>query len=338
MSTMKDVAALAGVSVGTVSHVVAGSARVSDRTRARVEEAIRRLRYRPNHIARSLKSRKTRTIGMIVSDITNPFFPEMVRGAEDAVLARGYFLSTFNTDDQPERERQIFELLEMRRADGLLVVTALRRGAHPHLDRAIESGTAVVCLDRRPLDLSVDTVTVENSHAVEVAVRHLIATGCRRIAFFGASTELYVAPDRVAGYRRAMRAAGLARLEYPGDFRRESARQLALQVLAAPPRPDAIFTVNILTVMGVLEAMHELGLECPRDLSLATFDAIPFLRGFSPRLTCVAQPNYQMGFQAANLLMDRLENKLAAPQPRHIVLPCQLVIGESTPPRPAPQP
>lgn len=330
MATIKEVAALAEVSIGTVSHVIAGARRVSPATKARVEEAIRKLGYRPNHVARSLKSRKTRMIGMVLSDITNPFFAEMVRGAEDAVLKRGYFLSTFNTDDKPERERQIFEMLEMRRADGLLVVTALKRGDHPHVARALEMGTPVVCLDRRPEDLPVDTVTVDNAAGVELAVNHLIERGYRRIAYLGGAHGMYIAPDRLAGYRRAMRRAGLEVCEYKGDFRRETGYQLGLKILGTQSRPEALMAGNILMAAGVLEAMEELGLETPRDLALATFDSVALLKGFRPHLTCVAQPTYRMGYDAANVLMDRLEGITEKSKPVHFVLPCELIEGEST--------
>jgi LacI family transcriptional regulator len=333
MATIKDVAELAGVSVGTVSHVIAGTVNVSPATRARVEAAIRRLRYRPDPIARSLKSRKSRMIGMIVSDLTNPFFPEMVRGAEDAALRRGYFLSTYNTDDAPERERQIFELFETWRADGMLVVTALQRGKHPHIRRALRAGTPVVCLDRHPADVPVDTVTVDNAAAVDEAVSYLISTGCRRIAFIGKAPSMYVAPDRIRGYRRAMRRAGLAPEEYPGDFRMPLARKSALRLLAKGPPPDAIFTGNIMMAAGALQALREAGLRCPDDISLATFDYVELLQSFGLRLTCVAQPSYQIGFEGANLLIDRMEGKIRSSSPRHIVLPCELRIGESTPVR-----
>jgi LacI family transcriptional regulator len=330
---MKEVAALAQVSIGTVSHVMAGVKRVSPATRARVEEAIRKLGYRPNQVARSLKSNKTRMVGMVISDITNPFFAEMVRGAEDAAMGRGYFLATFSTDDNPERERRIFEMLEMRRADGLLVVTALKRGAHRHVAEALRTGTPVVCLDRGPQDLATDTVMVDNAVGMAMAVNHLIERGYRRIAYLGGSPGMYIAPERLAGYRQAMRKAGLAPLEYRGDFRRETGYRIGLKILQETPRPEGLMVGNILMAAGVLEAMEELGLEAPRDLALASFGSVPILKGFQPHLTCVAQPTYRMGYDGANLLIDRLEGATADSGPVHLVLPCELVVGGSTPMR-----
>ena len=334
MATIKEVAARAGVSIATVSNVVAGLPRVSPGTRRRVEAAIEELGYRPNPIAQSLKSRRTRAIGMVISDITNPFFPEMVRGAEDAALARGYLLSTFNTGDQPERERQIFALLATRRTDGLLVVTALKRGEHPHVAAAVASGVPVVCLDRRPQDLSVDTVTVDNAKGVEMAVGHLVEQGFRSIAYLGGAPGMYIAPERLAGYRKAMRRARLPLLEFRGDFRRDSGYRAALKILELRPRPEALVAANILMTAGFLQAIYEAGLDVPRDMALVTFDRVGILEGFRPNLTCVEQPTYRMGYGGANLLLDRLEGVTAHHGPVHLVLPCTLVVGDSTrPPR-----
>ena len=150
MVTIKDIARKARVSIATVSHVLSGSGRVSPETRERVKRIATELGYRPNLVARSLKSRRTHTIGMVISDITNPFFPEMVRGAEDAATSRGYMLATFNTDDRPERERLVFDVLQTRRLDGVLLVVALERTPMPHVEEAIRAKTPIVCLDRRP--------------------------------------------------------------------------------------------------------------------------------------------------------------------------------------------
>lgn len=333
MPTIKDVAELAGVSVGTVSHVIAGTARVSEATRARVEKAIRQLGYRPDPIARSLKARRSRMIGMVISDITNPFFSEIVRGAEDAVLERGYFLATYNTDDNLERERKLFELFESWRVDGMLVVTAVERGRRPHIEAALRGGTPVVCLDRRPSGLEADSVTVNNAEAVEEAIDYLSGLGYRRIAFVGGGPSMYVASDRLRGYRQAMKRLGLEPLDYCADFRVPGARQVALQALSTAPRPEAVFAANILTAAGILQGMRELGLRCPQDVALATFDCVELLQSFGLQLTCVAQPTYQIGSEAAHLLMDRLEGKIDPSKPRHIVLRCELRPGESTPPR-----
>lgn len=332
MVTIKDVARKAQVSIATVSHVLSGSGRVSTETRARVRRIAAELGYRPNLVARSLKSRRTHTIGMVISDITNPFFPEMVRGAEDAAMARGYMLATFNTDDRPDRERQVFEVLQTRRLDGILLVIALTRAAHPHVDEALRAGTPVVCLDRLPRDLSVDSVRVDNAAGVALAVNHLIERGYRSIAYIGGSPRMYIAPERLQGYAAAMKAADLPTRIVHGDFRRESGYHAAFELLAAKPRPDALFVANLLMAAGALEAASDLSLSTPEDFGMATFDHVGLFRGFRPDLTSVVQPNYEIGYQGANLLLDRIEGVRTQP-PVSITLPCQLKIGDSSRPR-----
>lgn len=329
MVTIKDIARKAKVSIATVSHVLSDSGRVSPQTRERVKKTAAELGYRPNLVARSLKSRRTHTIAMVISDITNPFFPEMVRGAEDAAMARGYMLATFNTDDRTDRERQIFDVLQTRRLDGVLLVVALETASHPHISEALESGTPIVCLDRRPLNIDVDSVSVDNAAGVELAVAHLIERGYREIAYIGGAPNMYIAPDRLRGYVSTMKAAALPTRIVHGDFRRESGYHAAIELLAAQPRPDALFVGNLLMTVGALEAARHLSLSTPEHFGMATFDSVSLFRGFRPDLTSVVQPNYEIGYQGANLLLDRIEGVRKSP-PLNIKLPCQLKIGESS--------
>ncbi|MDX2151968.1 MAG: LacI family DNA-binding transcriptional regulator [Bryobacteraceae bacterium] len=332
MITIKDVARRAKVSIATVSHVLSDSGRIGEDTRQRVRKAVAELDYRPSFIARSLKSRRTHTIGMVISDITNPFFPEMVRGAEDAAAARGYLLSIFNTDDRPERERQVFRVLETRRLDGVLLVVALERGPLPHVEKMLTSGTPVVCLDRRPRGIAADTVMVDNASAVALGIEHLIASGYRRIAYIGGAPSMYIAPDRLRGYRSAMKEAGLPMRAVHGDFRRESGHRAAMDLLTSPDRPDALFVANLLMAAGALEAAHGLSLHTPEHFGLVTFDSIDLMSGFGPDLTTVVQPSYELGHQGANLLLDRIEGVCKTP-PVTLKLPCRLKVGDSSRPR-----
>ncbi len=329
MVTIKDIARKAKVSIATVSHVLSGSGRVSTQTRERVKKTASELGYRPNLVARSLKSRRTHTIAMVISDITNPFFPEMVRGAEDAAMARGYMLATFNTDDRTDRERQVFDVLQTRRLDGVLLVVALETSAHPHITEALAAGTPIVCLDRRPLNIDVDSVSVDNAGGVQLAVSHLIERGYREIAYIGGAPSMYIAPDRLRGYVSAMKAAGLSTRVIHGDFRRESGYHAAIELLAAKPRPEALFVANLLMTVGVLEAARDLSLSTPEHFGMATFDSVSLFRGFRPDLTSVVQPNYEIGYQGATLLLDRIEGVRTSP-PQSIELRCQLKVGESS--------
>ncbi len=333
MPTIKDVASRAGVSVGTVSNVLSGSATVTDDLRTRVEEAIAELDYRPNLIARSLKKRQTNTLGMIISDIVNPFFPEMVRGAEDAAAAAGYILTTFNTDDRVERERQVFELLRSRRVDGLLLVVALIRGDLSHVQRAAAEGLPIVCLDRRPEGLDLDSVTVDNTGGVRSCIEHLIERGHRRIAIITGGPGKYLAKNRLQGYLDAMAAAGLPldpALIRDGNFRRESGLAIAKELLTSANPPTAIFSCNYGLNLGVVQAVEELGLESPRDIALATFDRLKLTEVFRPHVTSVEQPSYEIGAQGTRLLIERIKTPAEGSERVHIQLPTALRIAESS--------
>ena len=333
MPTIKEVARKARVSVGTVSNVISGTAAVGAELRERVERAIRELNYHPDHIARSLKSRHTNTLAIVISDITNPFFPLVVRGAEDAASKNGYLLTIFNTDDRLERESQIFSVLRMRRVDGVLVVVSPNSADGTHVQDMTASGTPVVCLDRVPLGAEVDSVLVDNVKGARICVRHLITMGHRRIAVISGPRQLQTARNRVEGYRLALREAGIpysAALVREGDFRFESGYRLAKDLCLDHPRPTALFALNCTMGMGACKAIQELALSCPEDIALAVFDDVPGADVFRPKLTVVSQPAYEVGYRAADLLIQRLTNQIASAKPVSIVLDPELIIREST--------
>lgn len=333
MATIKEVAKKARVSVGTVSNVLSGSVPVSHGLKTRVLAAIQALDYHPDHVARSLKTKATKTLGMVISDITNPFFPQMVRGAEDAAWKRGFLLITFNTDDRIERERQVLTVLRARRADGLLIVHAGDSADVSHIQASLNAGIEVVCVDRIPTGIDVDTVSVNNTDGARDAVAHLIEVGHRRIGILIGPPALDISRQRLRGYELALEASGIPvdpRLILRGDFREESGRQLTLEMLSKPGRPSALFAGNAMMAVGALRAIAEVGLECPDDIALATFDEIPFSNVLRPQVTGVAQPVYQMGYQAAELLIDKLEHPEKHPRPVHIVLEAELRIRESS--------
>lgn len=332
MATIKEVARRARVSVGTVSNFLGGLVPVRPPLRGRVEKAIRELDYHPNQIARSLKTRQTKMLGMVISDITNPFFPQMVRGAEDATMERGYLLVTFNTDDRPERERQILSVLRSRRVDGILLVLAPNTGDAAHIESAIAAGTPVVCLDRIPRRVAVDSVTVDNVRGAEVCVRHLVQAGHTRIGIITGPLGMHNARGRLRGYRNALRESGLpidSRLVREGDFRLESGYRLCKDMWLGSARPTALFVSNAMMGVGVLKAFRELGIACPRDIALAVFDGFPGADGFRPEITCVVQPTYDIGYRGAQLAIERIEGKLS-PRPRRIRLAPELQVREST--------
>ena len=329
MATIKEVAQKAGVSVGTVSNVIGNAIRVGPELRQRVLTAIHELKYRPSDVARSLKLRCTNTLGLLVSDITNSFFSQLVRGAEEAALEQGYLILTFNTDDQVEREKHILEVLSGRRVDGILLVVAPNREGPAHIAETMARGTPVVCLDRLPPGMSVDAVTVDNVRATRICVEHLLELGHRRIAMLTGSMLLTTARERVQGYKLALRRAGLtvdAGLVREGNFRIDNGYDLTSQLLRGPHRPTALFVSNGLMAIGALKAITALGLRCPEEIALATFDdsplnETPFTTPDVGRATCLpyrvqrrgrsAPPNQVKGASAA--LPDPLARRTQDP-------------------------
>jgi LacI family transcriptional regulator len=338
MPTIRDVAERAGVSVGTVSHVLSGSGTVSAARRERVLAAIRDLNYRLNPIARSLKTRQTKMLGAVVADITNPFYPQLVRGAEDAALKRHYILITVNTDDQVEREREVMAMLLARRVDGLLLVPSPNAKDRSHIVAALAAGTPLVAVDRYVEGIETDSVAVNNSKGVQMAMNHLIRLGHKRIAYVGADWELSNTRQRRRGYEQALHDAGIpldpAILCF-GDFRQPSGYRLTKELCLSSDPPTAIFAGNAMMGMGALQAVQELGLKCPQEISIAIFDDLPFMNIVQPHPTAVSQPAYAIGVRAADLLIDRIEGKAMPREPQRIELDPELLVRGSTGPVPA---
>ncbi len=331
MSTIKEVAERAGVSIGTASNVIGGSAPVSKARAARVWAAIKELDYHPNEVARSLKAKQTKMLGMVLPDITNPFFSDLIRGAENAALERGYLLLTANSDEQVEREKRFVAALRSRRVDGILLAATASKN-ETHLRSAVAADVPIVCLDRMAPGLAVDAVLADNVRGTQECVRHLIRLGHKKIAIITGALELRIAGERLAGYRAALEEADIRysdELVMKGDFREEAGYRLGKELLLNRERPSAIFACNGVMMLGLLVAIDELGVRCPQDIALATFDDLMFAHSFHPHLTAVAQPANAMGYQGANLLIDRVEGKLTG-EPLTVRLACELKIREST--------
>jgi len=331
MATIVEVAKRARSSTGTVSNVIRGTVRVSPALRARVEAAIRDLDFHPNEIARSLKVNQTYMLGMVLPDITNPFFPQIMRGAEDKALERGFLLVAANTDETIEREQRIVSALRSRRVDGILLAPTRGKDIN-HIRKAVESGIPIVCLDRVPAGIKIDAVMLDNVRGAQDCVRHLTRTGYRSIAIITGSLELIVARERLRGYEQGLREAGIhvsRELILEGDFREGSGYQLAKELLLRHERPSAILVSNGVMTFGVLRAFEELGVRCPEDIAIATFDDLVGDRAFHPRLTAVSQPGYDIGAQGVALLMDRIEGKLTRKSIVLRVAPT-LIVREST--------
>jgi LacI family transcriptional regulator len=324
MPTIVEVAKRAGVSIATVSNVIRGTKRVSPEVEQRVQAAIRELDYYPNEIARSLKVKQTRMLGIVVPDITNPFFPEVA-------FERKYFLVTANTDEQIGRERRILAALRAYRADGLLLACA-PGGDAAHIQRLLDAGLPVVCLDRPVVGADTDAVLLDNVRGSRECVRHLIEMGHRRIGFITGRLKAEIAQERLRGYEEALTEADIdidPNLIMEGDFREDSGYRLGSLLLRKRLKVTAIFGSNRVMTQGVLRALDEQGLRCPEDIAVATFDELAMDRSFQPRLTAVVQPSYEIGARAATMLIDRIEGVLKG-RPAVVRIEPRLELREST--------
>ena len=334
MPSIKKVAEVAGVSVGTVSHVITGSVPVSEPLRLKVLAAIRDLNYHPNHVARSLKTSKTLTLGIIVPDMTISFFPQVIRGAETAARRRGYSLIAVNSDDDFERQKELLSLLRSQRVEGILLVVAAAPTPLNQITRIIDAGIPVVCVDRVPDRIPVDSVSVEDVDAAQMGVAHLIASGNRRIAIVTGPMTLKNERRRLQGYRQALEQAGIEcdeRLIWLGNLRPEDVASLCRERLAAArPRPDAIFSTNGPTALGVLRAFRDLGWKTPEHVAFATFDELIVDDLFTPSITTVVQPAYDIGFRATEVLLQRIDGTRPASEHVTVRLPAALKVRESS--------
>ena len=334
MPSIKKVAELAGVSVGTVSHVITGSVPVSEPLRIKVQAAIQKLNYHPNHVARSLKTSKTRTLGIIVPDMTISFFPQVIRGAELAARKRGYSLIAVNSDDDAERQKELLSLLRSQRVEGILLVVASAPTPVGQLSRMIDAGIPVVCLDRIPDRVPVDSVSLEDLDAAKMAVDHLLEMGSRRIAIVTGPLSLKNERRRLVGYRRALELAGIPRedsLVWQGNLRPEDVAAMCRGRLTnGTARPDAVFCTNGPTGLGVLRAFRDCGLKTPEDVAFVTFDELAVDDLFSPSITTVVQPACDIGRRAAEILLDRIEGRLTDEEKSTVRLPAMLKIRGSS--------
>jgi LacI family transcriptional regulator len=329
--TIRDVAARAGVSPTTVSHVINATRPVSLGVQARVEAAMAELGFQPNALARSLRRKRTHTVGLIVPDSANPFFAEIGRGIEDTSFANGYSVMLCNSDGDPGRELLYMDLLAQKQVDGILLVPT---GNQVQLAATLRTrNLPVVVIDRDVPGDPLDRAHIDNVAGGYLATRHLLDLGHRIIGYIGGPPHLSPAPDRSAGYRHALEEAGILvdpQLVAGGNFRDEGGYDGAAALLALPLRPTAIFAGNDLMAIGALAAACERGVQVPEELSVVGFDDIHLARYLNPPLTTVAQPKYELGVIAAELLIARLAQPDLPPARR--LLQAQLVIRQSTAP------
>ncbi|HEY1779048.1 MAG TPA: LacI family DNA-binding transcriptional regulator [Roseiarcus sp.] len=331
MPTIKDVAAKAGVSTATVSHVVNDTRPVNAETKRRVKAAIKALNYRPHGIARSLRVSQTGAIAVVISDVANPFFAEFVRGVEDTARERGdgYNLLLCNTDESAARERRSLDLVLDRRIDGLVMAPA--GGNELLLADLVESGLPVVFGDRKLKGVPVDTVVVDNVAAARDLTQHLLSLGHRRLGLLEADLASSAIHERSQGFREALAEAGvelaLARVARSASTV-AAAEAVAQRLINLPERPDAVFCTNNFMTLGMTQAILNSGLACPEDVAVAGFDDFPWAAAFRPRLTVMAQPAYEIGREAATLLFDRIAGRRTG-APVQMTLNARLIVRDS---------
>ncbi len=330
--TIIDVASEASVHPSTVSRVLNGhvGTTVTPATRERVLAAADRLGYRPSALARSLRLRRTLTLGMLVPDITNPFFSSIIKGAEDAARLRGYNLILCNSEDEPQREATYLRVLRERQVDGLLIASS--QMADDTIAELREEAFPFVLLNRATRSAEDLAVVVDNHAAAVDVVAHLAALGHRRVGHIAGPQNTTTGVDRREGYRAGVLAYGLANepgLVVEADAFSEEAGHRALEImLAGPARPTAVFGANDLIAVGMLQLLRQIGAHVPGDLSIVGFNDIPLAGLLEPALTTVRVPQLEMGVAGAHLLIDRLEGRPIGDV--RLTLPTELVIRASS--------
>ena len=327
--TIVDVANRAGVAAITVSRVVNDSGPVSEQVRVRVERAIAEIGYVPNSVARSLRSKRTDTIALVVTDMTNPFFTTIARGVEDAASKARMMLIICNTDERDADELRYVQMLLQRRVDGILLVPA-GKGATA-IKLAGEQRTPLVVLDRRLTQRVADVVRADSKAGAFQLGRLIVSLGHTTTAILSGPRTVSTADDRVAGFRQAL--AGLDRVLPPrvywGEYTIQSGQEMARLALAASPRPTALFAANNFIAIGVLQALDEMGVRVPEDIAVVGFDDLPPAMVVFPFLTVAAQPAYEMGQRGVQMLLDRIAAG-ATGKFHEVVLPTQVVIRRSS--------
>lgn len=312
MSSLNDVAALAKVSIATVSRVINNSDKVVPETRALVQKAMDELGYQPNRVARRLRQKGGRRhlLGLILPDIQNPFFAELARGVEDVAYANQFAVLLCNSDENLKKEAFYLDVMKAESVDGVILPPIAERD--PAVLKLAQSGMPVVSVDRSLNSTLVDTVEVDNFQGAYEAVEHLIKLGHKRIGLIAGRTNLSTSRDRRRGYEEAMAVAGLpVKTEFirVGDNKQASGKGLAEELLDLSPRPTALFVCNNLMAVGALEAIHAKKLKVPGEVALIGFDDLPWAEALDPPLSVVRQPAYELGRAAAETLLKRLGDR-----------------------------
>jgi LacI family transcriptional regulator len=316
-ATLRDVATAAGVHPATASRALNPGTRllVSEETAQRVTEVAERLGYRPNSVARSLRTRRSNTIGVLIPDLNNPLFPPIIRGIEDRLAEHGYVALIGNTDGDPGKERLVFDQMRARHVDGFVLATATLNS--PILAEAAAAELPLVLMNRTAQDYPFSSVSVDNEQGVRAAVGHLAALGHTRIGHIAGPQDISTGTARLRGYQEAMSSHGLAigpaDVIYASGYTVEEGLRCGRELLEATDDLTAIVAANDMLAIGCYAALDELDLRCPEDMSVIGFNDMPFVDRLRPPLSTVRFPHSQVGTEAARLLIERIESGEGSP-------------------------
>jgi len=311
MPTIYDVAKLAGVALATVSAVLNRTSFVSPELTTRVKDAVQQLDYTINHLAHSLQTRKTRTVGMLIPEVANPdpFFAQVTRGVEDVLRKKGYLLILGHTYNLVEEQSRYLAAFRSRMVDGVLLFQA--PGADEELARLLKSKRPIVFVGRVPGGIAADVVATDIAAGTKAGVAHLVSRGHKRIGLLTVEKSMSVAEARIAGWRQALKTARIpadAALIATSDLSAEGGQAAAAHLLSLEDRPTALFVDNLVTTTGVLRALQVMKLRCPNDVEIFSSDDAEWLDVFRPAISTVVQPSYQLGVRAAEMLLKRIRH------------------------------
>lgn len=336
MANIRDVARRAGVSTVTVSRVINDSGLVSDDTRQKVQNAIEELGYVPNLMAQGLRSQRTDTLALVITDVTNPFWTTVARGVEDKAIENGFSVILCNTDEDAEKQENYIGILVRKRVDGVVIAPVNRDISA--LSAFSRHGIPYVVIDARIEGVDADLVVGDSVGGAYGLVSHLIDLGHRRIAVIAGPEQAPTAQDRLSGYVKALRESNIpvdADLIRHGNFDQDAGYELTLELLQLAQRPTALFAGNNVIGLGALIALREQGVRVPEDVALVVFDDLPLVSVVYPFLTVADQQPYEMGVIATELLLERLAGKRQ--ERREITLETKLILRQSSGGRIAPQ-
>ena len=333
MVTIYDIAKKANCSAMTVSRVINNTGRISEETRRRVQDIMKEMNYVPNSMARSLVVQETRLLSLLITDITNPFYTTLARGAEDAARRLGYRLLLANSDESVEKEKDYIDTVISARVDGVLFAPAGDRSL-PNLKRLRKQNIPIVLLDREVPGVECDQVLGDSKEGARLLTEHLIGLGHRRIALLNGSSSVSTARLRLSGYLEALKLHGLPFADdyvAEADYRKVEMEGLLERMFRGREAPTALFAANNFLALGAIRALQKRGLKVPEDLSVVCFDELEAGFVLDPFMTVVAQPAYDFGFMGIQMLVDRIQDK--GPEGwRRIILPATLHTRKSTAP------